>query len=99
MDFTEDVLRHAARESVGSAKLQYAGREVDLDARFERLTVREALVRHAGLSDAEAGDPGVLRAKLLALHEQAPAHWKLAELQFGLFEAAVEAELWNPTFI
>jgi lysyl-tRNA synthetase class 2 len=99
MDFTEDVLRHAAREAAGSAKLTYAGREVDLDARFERLTVREALVRHAGVSDAEAVDAGVLRAKLLALHEPAPAHWTLAELQFGLFEAAVEAQLWNPTFI
>ena len=29
----------------------------------------------------------------------APAHWKLPELQFGLFEAAVEAQLWQPTFI
>ena len=68
MDFTEDVLRHAAREAAGSAKLQYAGREVDLDAKFARMTVRESLVRHAGLSDAEAGDAEVLRAKLRALH-------------------------------
>ena len=99
MDFTEEVLRHAAREAAGSAKLDYAGREVDLDARFARLTVRESLVRHAGLGDAEAGDAAVIRAKLQALHAPPPSHWKLAELQFGLFEAAVEAELWQPTFI
>ena len=99
MDFTEEVLRHAAREAAGSAKLDYAGREVDLDARFARLTVRESLVRHAGLGDAEAGDAAVIRAKLHALHAPPPSHWKLAELQFGLFEAAVEAELWQPTFI
>ena len=77
----------------------YAGREVDLDEPFARLTVREALVRHAGLSDAEAIDAAVLRAKLAALGEAAPAHWTLAELQFGLFEAAVEDKLWQPTFI
>ncbi len=109
MDFTEEVLRHAACEAVGSAKLQYNGREVDLDAKFARMTVRESLVRHAGLSDAEAGDTQILRDKLAALRvaerltgksaEPVPAHWKLAELQFGLFEAAVEAELWQPTFI
>ncbi len=99
MDFTEEVLRHAAREAVGTASLQYAGRQVDLEARFTRMTVRESLVRHAGLSDAEAGDADLIRARLLALHEPAPAHWKLPELQFGLFEAAVEAELWQPTFI
>ena len=99
MDFTEAVLRHAAREAVGSAKLTYAGREVDLESPFVRLTVREALVAKAGLSDAEAGDAEALRARLLALHAPAPAHWKLPELQFGMFEAAVEAELWQPTFI
>ena len=100
MDFTEEVLRHAAREAAGSAKLDYAGREVDLDSRFARMTVKEALVRHAGVSNAEAGDASVLRARIAAgAGAPAPAHWTLAELQFGLFEAAVEAQLWQPTFI
>ncbi|HSC63274.1 MAG TPA: lysine--tRNA ligase [Caldimonas sp.] len=99
MDFTEEVLRHAAREAAGSAKLSYAGREVDLDARFARMTVKEALVRHAGVSESEAGDASVLRARISAAGPPAPAHWTLAELQFGLFEAAVEAQLWQPTFI
>jgi lysyl-tRNA synthetase class 2 len=99
MDFTEQVLRHAARQATGSATLSYAGRTVDLDKPFARLTVREALVRHAGLSDAEAGDSAALHARLKALGEEPPAHWTLAELQFGLFEAAVEHQLWEPTFI
>src|SRR5450755_4061359 len=99
MDFTEEILRHAAREAAGTATLTYAGRAVDLDARFTRLTVHEAIVRHAGLSEVEAVDAGVLRARIAAVGAPAPAHWKLPELQFGLFEAAVEAELWQPTFI
>ena len=52
MDFTEAVLRHAARQATGSATLSYAGKPVDLDAPFARLIVREALVAHAGLSEA-----------------------------------------------
>jgi len=99
MDFTEQVLRHAAREAVGSARLSYDGREVDLEAKFERLSVRESLVRHAGLSVEEAGDADVLRARLATLHVATPAHWKLPELQFGLFEETVESQLWQPTFI
>ena len=99
MDFTEEVLRHAAREAVGSAKLAYAGRDVDLESPFTRLTVRDSLVRHAGLSEAEAVDPDVLRSRLKAGGAEAPSHWKLPELQFGLFEAVVESELWQPTFI
>jgi lysyl-tRNA synthetase class 2 len=99
MDFTEAVLRHAARAATGSAALTYAGKPVELDKPFARLSVRQSLVVHAGLSEAEADDAQVLRAKLRALGEEPPAHWKLPELQFGLFEAVVEEKLWQPTFI
>jgi len=99
MDFTENVLRHAARQATGSASLTYAGRPVDLDKPFVRLSVRDSLVVHAGLSEAEADDAQVLHDKLKALGEEPPAHWKLPELQFGLFEAVVEEKLWDPTFI
>jgi lysyl-tRNA synthetase class 2 len=99
MDFTEAVLRHAARAATGSAALTYAGKPVALDQPFARLSVRESLVVHAGLTHAEADDAALLREKLKAHGEEAPAHWKLPELQFGLFEAVVEEKLWQPTFI
>jgi lysyl-tRNA synthetase class 2 len=99
MDFTEAVLRHAARAATGSAALTYAGKPVELDKPFARLSVRQSLIVHAGLSEAEADDAEVLRARLKAKGEEAPAHWKLPELQFGLFEAEVEEKLWQPTFI
>ncbi len=99
MDFTEEVLRHAARCATGSAAITYAGRPVALDQPFARLSVRDSLVVHAGLTEAEAGDASVLHGKLKSLGEEPPAHWTLAELQFGLFEAAVEEKLWDPTFI
>jgi lysyl-tRNA synthetase class 2 len=99
MDFTEQLLRHAAVAATGSARLSYAGKEVHLDEPFARLSVRDSLVRHAGLTEAEAGDAALLHAKLKQLGEEPPAHWKLAELQFGLFEAVVEEKLWQPTFI
>ncbi len=99
MDFTEAVLRHAARAATGSAALTYAGQPVHLDQPFTRLSVRESLVVHAGLSHAQADDAELLRSRLKSKGEEAPAHWGLAELQFGLFEAEVEAKLWQPTFI
>jgi lysyl-tRNA synthetase, class II len=99
MDFTEQVLRHAAIAATGSAALTYAGRPVHLDQPFARLTVRDALVEHCGLTIAQTADPALLRARIVAAGETAPAHWSLAELQFGLFEAEVEARLWQPTFI
>jgi lysyl-tRNA synthetase class 2 len=99
MDFTEQVLRHAARAASGSATLSYGGREVDLDKPFARLSVRDSLVELGGLTPAEADDAASLHSKLKTLGEEPPAHWTLPELQFGMFEAAVEDKLWQPTFI
>ncbi|HOF32043.1 MAG TPA: lysine--tRNA ligase, partial [Burkholderiaceae bacterium] len=99
MDFTESLLRHAAIAATGSAAVTYAGKPVALDQPFARLSVKQSLVVHAGLTEAEAADAQVLHAKLRALGEEPPAHWGLAQLQFGLFEAAVEDKLWQPTFI
>jgi lysyl-tRNA synthetase class 2 len=99
MDFTERLLRHAAVSATGSARVTYAGREVHLDEPFARLSVRNSLVKYAGLTEAEADSAEAVHAKLKALGEEPPKHWKLAQLQFGLFEAAVEEQLWQPTFI
>jgi lysyl-tRNA synthetase class 2 len=99
MDFTETVLRHAATVATGSAAITYNGQAVHLDQPFARLSVRDSLVAHAGLTSEQADDAQVLHAKLKSLGEEPPAHWKLPELQFGLFEAVVEEKLWQPTFI
>ena len=99
MDFTEAVLRHAAIAATGSAALTYAGKPVALDKPFARVSVRDSLIQFAGLTGEEADNPDVLRAKIIAAGEEAPARWSLAELQFGLFEAVVEEKLWEPTFI
>ncbi|MBQ0958322.1 lysine--tRNA ligase [Ideonella sp. 4Y11] len=99
MDFTEALLRHAARAATGTARLTYGDKEVRLDEPFARLSVRDSLVAHAGLTAAQADDAAAIHARLKELGEEPPKHWGLAQLQFGLFEAVVEEQLWQPTFI
>jgi lysyl-tRNA synthetase class 2 len=100
MDFTELLVRHAARIATGSAVVGYGGRKVALDQPFARMSVRESLVAYAGLSDAESADPQRLRRHIRAAGVEVPAHWAtLADLQFGLFETVVESKLWDPIFI
>jgi lysyl-tRNA synthetase class 2 len=99
MDFTEQLLRHAARAATGSAVLVYGDQRIDLEAPFTRLSVRDALLKFAGVGPAEVDDARALHARLKSFGEEPPAHWSLAELQFGLFEAAVEDKLIQPTFI
>ncbi|MBB5204505.1 lysyl-tRNA synthetase class 2 [Inhella inkyongensis] len=99
MNFTEELLRHVARAATGSAALSYNGKEVHLDQPFARLTIRDALIQHAGLTEAEADNPEVLIAKIQAAGEKVPEGANLAVLQYNLFEATVEEKLWQPTFI
>jgi lysyl-tRNA synthetase class 2 len=100
MTYTETLVRHVARVATGSARLSYAGREVDLEAPFARLSIRDAIARHVPqVGPARIDDEAFLREELKRLGKEAPAHWSLASLQFGVFEACVEDQLWQPTFI
>ncbi|MDB6000336.1 MAG: lysyl-tRNA synthetase, partial [Rhizobacter sp.] len=84
----------------GSAQLTYQGRAIDLDKPFERLSIRDALIKHLPqLGSATIDDDVLLRGELLAIGKEPPAHWGVAQLQFALFEEKVEEKLWDPTFI
>ncbi len=102
MDFTEELLRHAARQATGSLQLSYGGREVDLAAPFERLTIREALLRHTDAGE-RVDDPAwlvqALQGRGLSEDKDRLSTRTLAGLQVLLFEEAVEDQLWQPTFI
>jgi lysyl-tRNA synthetase class 2 len=100
MAYTEQVIRDAARHAAGTGQLSYQGRAVDLEAPFARLSIRDAVARHVPSIGADKlDDAQALRAELKKHGDEPPAHWNLAQLQFGVFEELVEPHLWGPTFI
>ena len=99
MDFTEGLLRHAAREALGKEVFVYQGRELDLSKPFHRLTICQAIQRqHPEFSDAELADAEFLKAKIKHFGEPLKPGG-LGSLQLQLFEACAEAQCWEPTFI
>ncbi len=99
MDFTEGLLRHAARDALGTETFIYQGRELDLSKPFQRLTIVEAINKfRPGFSFAELNDADWIKAKLKELHAEVKPGG-LGSLQLQLFEETAEAELWEPTFI
>ncbi len=102
MDFTEALVRDAAQRACGTLALTYGGQPVDLAAPFQRLTIREAILKY---TEAGAGvdDPVWLTnaVKKLGLTEAKHrlAGRSLASLQVLYFEETVEEKLWQPTFI
>jgi lysyl-tRNA synthetase class 2 len=103
MTFTEGLVRHAAQQAAGTLQLTYGGQLVDLAQPFERLTIREAIVRHSEAGSAYVDDRDwLIRAlKKIGLSEEKDnlASRSLASLQVLYFEEVVEEKLWQPTFI
>ena len=99
MDFTEGLLRHAARDALGTEVFEYQGRTLDLSKPFHRLTIVQAIQKyHPAFADADLQDAEWLKAKIKAFGEPVKPGG-LGSLQLQLFEACAEAELWEPTFI
>ena len=102
MTFTEGLIRHAAQQAVGTTTLSYSGREVDLSKPFERLTIREAILKHTDAGDRVDERDWLIHAlKKLGLSEAQNklSSRTLAGLQVMYFEEVVEEKLWQPTFI
>jgi lysyl-tRNA synthetase class 2 len=99
MDFTEGLLRQAAREALGTETFIYQGRELDLSQPFHRLTIVEAIHKYRpGFSIEELSDAEWIKAKLKELHADLKPGG-LGSLQLQLFEETAESELWEPTYI
>jgi lysyl-tRNA synthetase class 2 len=100
MNFTEGLIRQAAREALGTETFNYQGRTLDLSKPFRRMTTVEAIhYHHPGYSLTNLADAGWLRQKLADLKVEVVATAGLGTLQMQLFEETTEAELWEPTFI
>ncbi len=102
MGFTEQLIRDAAMNAVGTLELSYNGRAVDLSKPFARMTIREAICAHTE-AGAHVDDAAWLTSALkkLGLSEDKNklSGRSLASLQVLYFEETVEDKLWEPTFI
>ncbi|MCP5264771.1 MAG: lysine--tRNA ligase [Burkholderiaceae bacterium] len=104
MDFTEQVLRHAAVAATGSAVLSFQGQRIDLERPFQRLTIAEAIATHAPRYSADQlVDATYLRGELARLGcdvASPPLNGAgLGALQLALFEEVAEHLLIQPTYI
>jgi lysyl-tRNA synthetase class 2 len=98
MDQVERLLVHVADRAVGTRTLTFQGQEINLDPPFRRIRLLEALGEAMGedplaLSEEELRD----RAYKLRIPElEGAGRGKLLD---KLFEALVQAELQQPTFV
>ena len=100
MNFTEGLLRHAAREALGTEVFVYQGRTLDLSKPFDRLTMVEAVRKYCPQYTLEQlNDAEWLVQKLTAMKADVKKGMGLGTLQLMMFEETTEADVWDPTFI
>jgi lysyl-tRNA synthetase class 2 len=106
MDMTEELFRGLAEKVCGTLQIKYGEQTIDF-SRFERLSMRQAIVRFwppaagAAPTVAELGAEGGPLAVAERYNTYARAYGAVSagELIGELFEAIAEAHLVQPTFI
>ena len=98
MCLTENLIAHTAKTVLGTTQITYKGDSISLAPPWRRLTMIEAIKEEAGIDVDELTDEELRHAVLDAdvdLEGAAPRGKLIAEL----FEAHVEPNLVQPTFI
>ena len=101
MDLIEDMYRTIAKKVCGTDKITYQGVEIDLGKEWERLTMKEAVKKYAGVSyddwktDEEAR--AVAKEKGVTVEEGEEA--TKGHVLIAFFDAFVEDKLMQPTII
>ena len=100
MDFSEQLICHVAQQICGSLVIPYGEKMVDLTPPWERLTLKDAIVKYAGVEPALLDD----RERSLS-YANGPLGLELGEdighgkVLAEIFDEVVEPKLWDPVFI
>lgn len=100
MDLTERLLRELAQTLEGGTVVGYQGQQIDFGPAFARLPMTTAVLqRNPELTAADCRDAARLREHCQHLRIHAKADWGWGRLLCEIFEATVEDQLVQPTFI
>jgi lysyl-tRNA synthetase class 2 len=96
----EELVATVAQEVVGTTSITHGDVAIDLQMPWRRLTLREALIEHAGLDFADyRDDPERLRARLQDLGVHVELGWSWGKLIDEAVSHCVEPKLVQPTFL
>ncbi len=100
MDLTERLLRELALDLTGSTQVGYQGQQIDFGPAFTRLPLTDAVLqRNPEMTREDCRNPEQLREHCKRLRIVTKADWGWGRLLTEIFEATVEDQLVQPTFI
>lgn len=100
MDHTEAMLKKVAQEVLGKTAFEYQGQMIDFGNSFARLSVFDSILHYnPELQAADIDNIESATAVAKKLNIDVKPIWGLGKIQMEIFDATVEHNLINPTFI
>lgn len=100
MNLTEEMLRGIGRDVLKTNRIVYQGETYDFAAPFQRMTLKEAVLRfNPKLSAVDIEQLDTVREYARTLNADVKPSYGIGKLQYELFEKTVETQLKEPTFI
>ncbi|PIE82169.1 MAG: lysine--tRNA ligase [Chloroflexi bacterium] len=105
MDFTERMVAFIAEGLLGTTQIIFQGKEIDLSPPWERMTMRDAILKYTGIDYNDHTDAESLAAAIQEYGKaneaatQTPPGSSWGKLIDGLLGDFVEPNLIQPTFI
>jgi lysyl-tRNA synthetase class 2 len=99
MELTESLISTVANKVLGTTKITYQGQEIDLTPPWDRLTMREAVLKYAGVDfdkiDSDEEAIKLARDRNINVDDNLTK----GEVMSVMFEEMAEENLIQPTFI
>lgn len=100
MDLTENLFRTIARDVLGTTQLSYQGLPLDFAVPFNRLSVRESIIRYCeGVAMHDFRDRDAVAALAKRMGVPIEDSWGTGRVAMAIFDERVEHQLLQPTFI
>ena len=99
MDLTEELLKFVALKATGLSKFNYRGSEINLDGKWEKITMIDALKKYAGIKVDFKMDISELKDIAKEKNIKTEDNDGKGKIINELFENFVEQKLINPTFV
>lgn len=98
LNLVEDLYEFVAKKILGTTKITYQGKEIDMKKPWARLTMTEAIKKYTGedIDNMDEEDARQLVSKYRLEIERNSPKWKIID---ELFKKEVEQHLIQPTFI
>jgi lysyl-tRNA synthetase class 2 len=99
MDLTEEMIVHTCQHVAGGESLVYQGNEIDLSRPWERVTVKEAILRYGGVDPAVFEDREKAFETARSLGCNVTEKMGVGKVMAQMLDHLVEPHLIQPTFV